>query len=121
MNILLIEPDAILADMYGKALGVVGTVAWAPTAERAIQLADAKSPDVVVLEPRLARHNGVEFLYEFKSYPEWQSVPVLIHTSGAQLLLSDSTLGDLSICAQLDKHETSLQDLCSKVHAVGLL
>ena len=31
-------------------------------------------PAIVMLELQLVEHSGIEFLYEFRSYPEWQRV-----------------------------------------------
>jgi DNA-binding response OmpR family regulator len=80
-RILLIEPDVILANIYSRALAQAGhTVVLAPEAQAAITLADRRAPDLVILELQLAGHNGLEFLYEFRSYPDWQNVPVLINS-----------------------------------------
>lgn len=117
MQILLVEPDAILGKVYQKSLATLGTVAWAKTAQSAISLADETTPDIVVLEPKLAAHNGIEFLYEFKSYAEWREVPVVVHSSGSGLIVPKNACRDLRIVACLDKRELSLQDLCSSVQS----
>jgi len=79
MRILLVEPDRLLAETYKKALHAAGhTVHIAPTAQAAIQAADEHRPDFVLLELQLVSHSGIEFLYEFRSYPEWQNIPVSI-------------------------------------------
>lgn len=114
-HILLVQPDAILGETYRKALQACGTVAWARSAEQAIQLADDHAPDIVVLELKLPRHNGVEFLYEFKSYPEWRDVPVVVVSHGGSLDIAESALHDLRIVARVDSHTTSLKELCSIV------
>lgn len=81
VHVLLVEPDKQLATMYARGLRAAGfAVAVAHTAQQAIHAADDQCPDVVVLELQMAAHNGVEFLYEFRSYAEWQAVPVLICT-----------------------------------------
>lgn len=81
MNILLIEPDRLLADTYALALRSAGhQVDVCAGAQSAIFCADTLTPDVVVLEPQLVGHSGLEFLYEFRSYPEWQHIPVIIHS-----------------------------------------
>ncbi|HSX07942.1 MAG TPA: response regulator [Candidatus Saccharimonadales bacterium] len=80
-DVLLIEPDIILALAYRRALERAGwQVRVAASAQAALDCADACRPDVVVLELQLAGHNGVEFLYEFRSYAEWLDVPVIVHT-----------------------------------------
>lgn len=80
-RILLIEPDRQLADIYAQALRVdAHTVQTCATAQQAIHGTDEQQPDVIILELQLVEHSGIEFLYELRSYPEWQAIPVLIHT-----------------------------------------
>jgi DNA-binding response OmpR family regulator len=81
MNILLIEPDRLLARTYATALKSAGhEVRISTTAQQAVLAADAQTPDLVLLELQLVSHSGIEFLYEFRSYPEWQEIPVIIHS-----------------------------------------
>lgn len=78
-NVLLVEPDRLLAKTYFQALSEAGhDVIVAAGAQTAIFAADKQLPDVVVLELQLVEHSGIEFLYEFRSYPEWQGIPVII-------------------------------------------
>lgn len=78
-NVLLIEPDALLAGTFVAALKKGGhKVQVAVGAQAAIDAADKVMPDIVLLELQLVAHSGIEFLCEFRSYPEWQSVPVVI-------------------------------------------
>lgn len=78
-NILLIEPDKVLADTYSRALGFGGhTVVQAFSAQEAIHAADQSTPDAVILELQLIGHDGIEFLQEFRSYVEWQEIPVIV-------------------------------------------
>ena len=81
MHVLIIEPDRLLGRTYTDALKAAGySVAYAPTAQAAIVAADEKMPDIVVLEMLLPTHNGIAFLQEFRSYQDWQQVPVSLHT-----------------------------------------
>ena len=118
MHILLIEPDRILREQYEKALAEAGhTVDHAATAQAAVRAADAAVPDVVVLAMDMARHNGVEFLYEFKSYAEWQAVPVvlLVARLNHELAGHDQLRNQLGVAAVLVKSELTLAALCSAV------
>src|SRR5438309_2019280 len=100
-NILLVEPDYILARIYSQALNRAGyKVTLASNAQMAITLADKKQPDLVILELQLIEHSGIEFLYEFRSYQEWQAIPVIInsHVPPGEFSLSWSILKeDLAI------------------------
>jgi DNA-binding response OmpR family regulator len=79
MNVMLLEPDRLLAGTYRQALESAGhTVRICASAQAAIFCADEVMPDVVVLELQLIGHSGFEFLYEFRSYNEWQHIPVVV-------------------------------------------
>ncbi len=78
-HILVLEPDAKLAQMYAQVLQTrQHTTAVAHTAQDAVSEADAAKPDAVVLELQLTSHSGIEFLYEFRSYTDWREVPVIV-------------------------------------------
>lgn len=118
MHILIIEPDTVLAATYAATLEAAGhTVASAQTAQQAVYLADEQCPNVVVLEPQMARHNGIEFLYEFKSYSEWQHIPVVIlsvipvsELEGLAILRTE-----LGVTTILSKSHTKLSTLSTVV------
>jgi CheY-like chemotaxis protein len=116
-KVLLIEPDRVLAKHYITILRNAGhKVTACLTGQAAIQAADEKVPDLVVLELQLKGHNGVEFLYEFRSYPEWQHIPVVVHTLIPELALAGiSTVPLLDIHTYLYKPTTSLEKLADTV------
>jgi DNA-binding response OmpR family regulator len=122
MHILLLEPDVLQASCYREALERAGhKVSHALSAQGAVQLADAQVPDAVVLELQLQGHNGVEFLYEFRSYHEWLHVPAIIHSfvSPQELARSAILATELGVVAVLHKPRTSLKQLCAAVRSVG--
>lgn len=81
MNILLVEPDKILGQSLFATFEKAGhAVIWKRTAQTALDGLDEQQPDVVVLEIQLGLHNGIEFLYEIRSYTEWKHIPVIVHT-----------------------------------------
>lgn len=118
-NILLIEPDLLLAKTYAKSMDAAGhKVVACAGAQAAIHAADQKQPDVVILELQLVEHSGIEFMYEFRSYPEWQNIPVIIQTgvpvsefAGNMKLLND----ELGVRTYLYKPQTSLRQLVASV------
>ncbi len=119
-EILLIEPDRLLAESYVQALQSAGhEVNAASGAQAAILAADAIRPDLVILELQLVEHSGIEFLYEFRSYPDWQNVPVLIqsHVPGAEFNDNWQLLKDeLGVRDYLYKPRTSLSRLIASVN-----
>lgn len=118
MQILLIEPDKILASIYKNTLEQAGhSVSLSNHAQQAIHLADQQSPDLVVLELQLPGHSGIEFLYELRSYPEWQHIPVLIHSivAPSSLNLQTTQLSSLGVKAYLYKPTTNLNELVQNI------
>lgn len=118
-KILLIEPDRLLAESYVQALQHDGhEVNAASSAQAAIMAADATPPDIVVLELQLVGHSGIEFLYEFRSYTDWQKVPVIIQTHVPPHEFTDSwqiLQDELGVEDYLYKPRTSLSQLVTAV------
>ncbi len=111
---MLIEPDKQLAAIYRGLCESIGhQVIWAGHAQDAISLADDGAPDLVVLELQLASHNGVEFLYEFRSYAEWQRVPVILLTNVQPSVLRQhqEIMNSLGVVDYLYKPATTLVQL----------
>lgn len=80
-SILLLEPDRRLAQTYKAALQKAGhTVRWQTDAQKALGVLDDQMPELIIMDFHLADHNGVEFLYEIRSYPDCDHIPVLLHT-----------------------------------------
>lgn len=120
MNILLIEPDKTLSQAYVQTLRQAGhTVQACREAQAAIHAADKKTPDIVLLELQLAGHSGMEFVYEFRSYAEWQQIPIVLHTFAGGETLQDVRVQfeRLGIVDYLYKPATNLQQLRRAVDA----
>lgn len=120
MRILLIEPDKLLASTYRQALEFAGhAVDHALSGQGAIGLADETTPDLVILEMQLPAQNGIAFLQEFRSYAEWQHIPVLLHTyvtpQGLEHI-AETLKREYGIVGWLYKPQTPLQQLVSSVH-----
>lgn len=119
MNILIIEPDLILAETYRLALENAGhDVAICPGAQSGVLVADAIKPDLVITEIQLVEHSGIEFLYEFRSYTDWQDVPVLIHSNVPISEFADNWQlfqSELGVAGYLYKPQTSLKQLTRTV------
>ena len=122
-NILLIEPDRVLAETFVRTLLSAGhEVIPCASAQAGIIASDKIKPDIVILELQLIEHSGIEFLYEFRSYSEWQNIPVLVHTivpsgefAASRQLLSD----ELGVTAYLYKPTTSLKKMLSHVNQLA--
>lgn len=120
-HILLIEPDRKLAATYAQALMVHGhSVVVGTTAQKGILAADDRKPDVVVLELQLVAHSGIEFLYEFRSYADWQAIPVIICTNvmPGEFAASEQLLNRLGVRAYHYKPRTSLKMLVESIEEI---
>jgi DNA-binding response OmpR family regulator len=125
MNILLIEPDRPLAEVYQTALLAAGhRVVVCAGAQAAIMAADQQAPQLVILELQLVEHSGIEFLYEFRSYGDWQNIPVILQSlvpptefNGSQDLLTNQ----LGVQAYLYKPRVNLKQLIKTVNDLSLV
>jgi len=120
MHVLLIEPDAVQATTCTTALQRDGhSVARVVSAQAAVHAADQRCPDVVLLELQLPQHNGIEFLYEFRSYHEWLHIPIIIHSfvPPRELQHAATLQRELGVVRLLHKPQTSLAALCAAVKA----
>ncbi len=123
-NIILLEPDAILMDLYARALeSAEHHVRTVISAQEAIFEVDEARPDLIIVELQLVAHSGIEFLYELRSYPEWQDIPVLVQSIIPPTEFTDSMQllrGQLGVVAYLYKPQTSLQALLRAVNQVAI-
>lgn len=121
-NVLLIEPNKVLAATYQRALKHDGHhTAVASLAQEAIYTVDTRTPDIILLELQLAVHDGIEFLHELRSYPEWQGIPViLVSNTPLQHLapLHEVLRNDLGIMHCLYKPHLTLARLLKVVREV---
>lgn len=78
-NILLVEPDVFLADIYEKNLMMEDfRVIKAGSGERALALLKTKRFDLVLLSATLPKMNGFEVLGAIKKDRKTSAIPVLL-------------------------------------------
>lgn len=122
-HVLLLEPDTVLGAVYRDALQLAGHgVDWHQDAQSAVHGIDIKLPDVIIAEMELAAHNGIEFLYELRSYSEWQKLPVVIlsHAPAVDAGLMRALWGELGVSAYHYKPLTKLADLIKSVEQIAV-
>ena len=114
-NIVLVEPDAILARMYTKTLQRNGfSITKLQSAEQAIlHLDKAQPPSLIILDLQLPGHNGVEFLYELRSYADWVRIPIIVLSEVPKeaLAMTKFMQQKLGIRKFLKKSQTDLAEL----------
>ena len=119
-NVLLLEPDRWLAGRVSAFLRAAGhSVSTFAGPQAAVTAADKQRPAVVVAELQLAGRSGVEFLYEFGSYADWQNIPIIIFTNlqPPQVGAYREVLTQLNIRTYLYKTRTSLDALLVQIEA----
>lgn len=118
-RILIIEPDSILADQYHQALVQAGhEISVAAGASGGLEALESPH-DVIVMELQLGQHNGLEFLYEIRSYSDLANVPAVLLTNVASShIVHAQSYQLLGIREYLYKPETRLTQLCSVVDEI---
>jgi len=118
-QILVVEPDTILRKQYLRALTEAGhRVDLASDAQGAVHAINENRPDLIVVELQLQRHNGIEFLYELRSYADWLEIPVVVFSvvpqqeSGLRGVMAQK----LGIVDYLYKPTTNLDKLLKSVN-----
>lgn len=78
-NILLVENDEFLADIYERNLVMEGfRVTKTGSGERAIKMLEGKGADLVLLSVVLPKMNGFETLRTAKTNPKIANIPVVM-------------------------------------------
>jgi two-component system alkaline phosphatase synthesis response regulator PhoP len=120
-DILIIEPDKQLAFSYQRALESKNfSVAVAKDGQAAIVAVDQAVPRLICLEIHLPNNNGIEFLYELRSYPDWEGIPVALMTfiPEQDMQLSDQQKNELGIDHYFYKPRMELKNLVSYAEAL---
>lgn len=117
----MVETDRVIADNLSRYLSRSGhEIDWQQDLQAAIDASDNCCPDLVVLDLMLCGRSGVEFLYEFRSYPDWQDIPVVLFSNISIRDLGASTAGfnQLNISAYHYKPTTSMAQLAHSIDFV---
>jgi DNA-binding response OmpR family regulator len=82
IKVLLIEDDEAAAEMYRLRMAADGyTVILARDGQEGIALAERELPDLVYLDIRLPKMDGLEVLKRLREIPATSAVPVVILTN----------------------------------------
>lgn len=117
-KILLLQSDDQLAGNYSAFLSRRGfDVITHKDPQAAVMDADAGRADLVILDLLLAGRSAAEFLYELRSYPDWQDVPVIVL---GDLFLNQmetylETLNQLNVSLYLNRQTAGLDRLIQEI------
>jgi DNA-binding response OmpR family regulator len=117
-RILLLETDKFVANNVSRMLEVNGhRVDWQVDPQEAIISIDLQPVDLIITELVLAGRSGIEFLYELRSYTDWQKLPVIIFTNvpAREVGLSAQGFEQLNIEAYYHKNRVSVEALLGTV------
>jgi len=117
-HILILEPDHLLAgSLKFYFANAKHTVSAHTDPQLALTAADARTPDVVIAELQLAGRSGAEFLYEFRSYADWQEIPIIIFTNlhPEQMISYQDVIKDLNVFVCIYKTQTDMSQLLTAV------
>lgn len=117
-QVLLIESDRVIAANVLKVFKKAGyEVSWQVDPQAALDIADNNLPEVIIVDLVLAGRGGIEFLFEFRSYPDWQEVPIVVFSSLSAEELREVLRGfeHLNVNAYHYKANTTLSELTRTV------
>ncbi len=116
VNVLLVEDDPAVAEMYRLRLEADGcVVTLAVTGELGIRLATDRPPDLVLLDYRLPGLSGADVLRALRADERTREVPVLMLSAYDEPALIDQGLA-LGAAAWLVKSRVTPRELASQVH-----
>jgi CheY-like chemotaxis protein len=92
-RILLVEDDRAVAEMYRLKLRRDGfTVQIAEDGDRAIDLARRQPPDLVLLDVRLPKRDGLQVLAAMRRDPPTAGVPIVVLSNYSEDLIVQRSL-----------------------------
>jgi len=116
-NVLLVEDDIWLSDLYVDALNGAANVLRAQSAEEVLDFIDQHKIDLIVLDMFLPGHNGVELLHELASYEDSVHIPVIVLSAVHQreFTLPKSRWHHYGVVEYLYKPEIKPRELVERV------
>lgn len=84
-TVLVVDDEAVLRANLGEMLTFEGfNVIEAENGGRAVQLARAHQPDVIICDVAMPEVDGFEVLHRLKDHPATATIPVLLVTAQAE-------------------------------------
>lgn len=114
-RILIAEDDNFLGNAYRVKFEKEGFIVdLAYDGAEALKMAQANPPQVVLLDLVMPNQDGFEFLRQFRSHPQFQSIPVIV-TSNLSQPADLETAKSLGAVDYLVKTDTAISDIVAKV------
>ena len=118
-KIFIIEDDIFLSDIIARKLAVEGwELSHSLEGERAIQEAEEKQPDVIILDLVLPGLDGFDILKKLKENQRTKNIPVIV-LSNLNKKEDIAKAMKLAASSFLVKADVSLDDIVSEMKKVG--
>lgn len=115
MRVLFVEDDRSVAQMYKLKLELDGyRVNVAYDGETAVDMANTETPDIIFLDVRLPKLDGLGVLQALRADPKTEDVRVVILSNYSQRELGDR-VSNLGVLAFLKKTETTPATLTGRL------
>lgn len=94
IDVLIVEDDSFVAELYEKQLGFDGfTTAISKDGEEAIKFLGKEIPKAVLLDIMLPKVSGIEVLRFMKNDPKLKKIPVVILSNLGQDEIVNEAIG----------------------------
>jgi CheY-like chemotaxis protein len=81
-NVLLVDDNTDTREAIAQYLKMAGhRVTTCPNGQEALAALTDRTPDVVVLDYKMPKMDGISFLEVIRCYLRWQSLPVILLTA----------------------------------------
>jgi DNA-binding response OmpR family regulator len=117
VRVLFVEDDRSVAQMYKLKLELDGyRVDMAYDGETAVNMANTETPDIIFLDVRLPKLDGLGVLQALRADPKTEDVRVVILSNYSQRELGDR-VSNLGVLAFLKKTETTPATLTARLES----
>jgi DNA-binding response OmpR family regulator len=113
-DILLLQTDRQLAGKTAEFFSRAGHRArHFSDPQQAVTAIDKSRPDLIIVDLFLAPRSSIEFLFELRSYPDWENIPVIV-TGGlplGEIKNYRASFGELGVSIYIQKNPSSMEEL----------
>ena len=121
VNILLVEDDPLMLNMYQKAFSYEGfEIEIAKDGEEGLEKAKSQRPNLILLDIMMPRLDGLELLKKFKADSNLTNIPVVMLTnlSGVKYEKESLSLGAKEFLVKSEHDPKEVVEIVKKVLSV---
>ena len=120
-RIMLVEDDAILAEMYQAKFELEGhDVKLATNGEECLEILDTHIPELILLDILMPKLNGFHVLKEIKKRPKLRQIPVILLTNlgEAEVDMNKELAHALGVSDYLIKSHHTPDEVVEKINRI---